>query len=198
MLVAAELWRWPYFPGIGVTIRNVAADAASAEISRLILLPFCAVTGIIGIAGPATSEWSVIYVFGGQMKYWQEALSRAVNRHDDRMKALARKADWVKESTLSPERMLHDIEREFVTEIERYSNAARRAVSWMRDPVVYVRDYNKANLSVYHGWVHCGWLNLDRAQLMVLGEAQAAGLRPCKSCGYLAVRPDGPLQDVAA
>src|SRR5258707_8561966 len=54
--------------------------------------------------------------------------------------------------------------------------------------VVYVRNYSETNLAVYHGWFHCGWVNPRRVKEMLLGEAQAAGLRPCSSCGHMAVR----------
>jgi hypothetical protein len=111
---------------------------------------------------------------------------------------LARKAEWVKRSVPSPESRLQGIKCELDAEIERHSNKMREIVSWMRDPAVYVRNYNSANLRVYHGSILCGWLNTARAELMVLGEAQAAGLHPCSSCGHLAVRPDGSAHQDAA
>ncbi|HYS44188.1 MAG TPA: hypothetical protein VEM32_09445, partial [Geobacteraceae bacterium] len=46
---------------------------------------------------------------------------------------------------------LGNIEQALEAERERSKKELRRIVSWKSDPVVYVRNYNRANLAVYHG-----------------------------------------------
>jgi hypothetical protein len=91
---------------------------------------------------------------------------------------------------------LGKIEEEMEVELKRSNEEIRKIISWKNDPVVYVRNYNWTNLRVYHGSLHCGWVNPRRVREMLLGEAQAVGLLPCISCGHMAVRRE--TQDAAA
>jgi hypothetical protein len=72
--------------------------------------------------------------------------------------------------------------------MKRSANEIAEKISQIDDPTVYFRNYNETTLSVYHGSLNCGWTNPGRVTAVPLGEAEAYGLRPCISCGYLAQR----------
>ena len=87
--------------------------------------------------------------------------------------------------------------RRLEVERERSNKELRGIVGWRNDPVVYVRNYNRGNLWVYYASLGCGWVgSRRRVSEMLLGEAEVAGLRPCSSCGHMAVRSE--KRDVAA
>ncbi len=127
---------------------------------------------------------------------WDDVLKMALSRHDVLMRQLGERTDWAYQNLESWEKRLGEINDERGTEIERSNKEINEIMSWKNDPVVYVRNYSETNLAVYHGWFHCGWVNPRRVKEMLLGEAQAAGLRPCSSCGHMAVRHE--TQDTAA
>lgn len=127
---------------------------------------------------------------------WEVVMDSALTRHDVCIRRLQERMKSVHRSHKDQGTSLGDIEQALEAERERSKKELRRIVSWKSDPVVYVRNYNRANLAVYHGSLHCGWANSRRVREMLLGEAEVAGLRPCISCGHLAVRSD--TQDVAA
>lgn len=124
---------------------------------------------------------------------WNCLLSEALNRHDGILKWIAGRADGFHRDF--GQRSIEDLKISFGTikeevgnECERFNKEIARIISWENDSPVWVRNYG-ANRR-YHGSPHCGWLSPigQRVEEMLLGEAEAAGIPPCISCGQHAVR----------
>jgi uncharacterized protein YfaS (alpha-2-macroglobulin family) len=127
---------------------------------------------------------------------WRGVLDRALTRHDASLRQLKQRADWVYQNLETWKNELGEPDDEIGAEIERSNKKMSEVISWMNDPVVYVRNYAETSVAVYHASLDCGWVNPQRVRKMLLGEAEVAGLHPCSSCGYRAVQREPP--DIAA
>ena len=124
---------------------------------------------------------------------WNYLLKVAINSHDDNLRRVVRRADNVHGNFA--QRSIEDLKINFgaiknsvEAERKRFKEEIRRVASWENDPPVWVRNYG-ANRR-YHGSPSCGWVSDSqwRVEEMLLGEAEAAGIPPCISCGHRAAR----------
>jgi len=98
---------------------------------------------------------------------WEVVMDSALTRHDVCMGQLQERMKSVYRSHKDHGTSLGYIEQALEAERERSKKELRRIVSWKSDPMVYVRNYNRANLAVYHGSLHCGWANSRRVREML-------------------------------
>jgi hypothetical protein len=118
---------------------------------------------------------------------WNEAMKNTLTRHDARMRQLDQRAIGIQKNLENLQSNLKALGEERGAEIESFNRKINEVISMQNDPVVYVRNYGDTNLYVYHGSLeNCGWVNPRRVRKMLLGQAKAAGLHPCVSCGHLA------------
>jgi len=114
---------------------------------------------------------------------FKDRLSCAMNRQNFGLSLLRERVERIGELIQDELRKTLD---ELESEAKRSNEEINEVITWKDDPVVYARNYSYTNLFVYHGSLDCGWVNPRRTRKMLLGEARAAGLRPCCSCGYRA------------
>jgi hypothetical protein len=119
---------------------------------------------------------------------WETRFNEALNRHYAKLSEL--RGSLVRtETDLENTR---ERQRRIRIEIEEENKASKveleKISSRRNDPVVYVRNYSKTTVNVYHRSLECGrrgWMFKE----MLLGDAEDAGLRPCSSCGRATARP---------